>query len=134
MSNSTSNSHSHSSDQERLRLRGSGIPLDLPVITPIQIARAAYLHWKSKVPFIVDLANYLEHGIVISRPDIFAMAKIEGEALFVRMAVGNLRTLLCALPVLLPKIRFCRRNGERVREYDLAKLLQTTDKLPKRKT
>jgi hypothetical protein len=110
------------------------IPLDLPVVTPIQVARAAYLKWKSKVPFYVDLQDYLEHGIVISRPDIFAMAKVEGGTLFVRMAVGNLRTLLTALPVLTPKIRFCRRNEERVREWDLVKLLQTTDKLIKRRT
>jgi hypothetical protein len=109
------------------------IPLDLPVVTPIEIARAAYVRWKSKVPFYVDLEDYLENGIVISRPDIFAMAKIEGQALFVRIAVGNLRTLLTALPVLLPKIRFHRRNGERLREYDLVRLLETTGKIIKKK-
>jgi hypothetical protein len=109
------------------------IPLDLPVVTPIEVARAAYLRWKSKVPFYVDLGDYLENGIVISRPDIFAMAKIEGQALFVRIAVGNLRTLLTALPVLLPRIRFHRRNGERLREYDLVRLLQTTGKIIKKK-
>jgi hypothetical protein len=113
------------------------IPLDIPVVTPIQIARASYLRWKTKVSFYVDLEDYLEHGIVISRPDIFAMAKIEGQALFVRVAVGNLRTLLTALPVLLPRIRFYRRNGrtneERLREYDLVRLLETTDKIMKKK-
>lgn len=110
------------------------IPLDIPVVTPIQIARASYLRWKPEIPFQVDLADYLEHGIVISRPDIFAMARVEGDVLFVRMAVGNLRTLLTALPVLLPRIRFCRRNNRRLREYDLVKLLETTDKVIRKET
>jgi hypothetical protein len=111
------------------------IPLDLPIVTPIQVARAAYLKWKSKVPFHIDFARYLEdpNGIVIVRPDIFAMAKMQGDTLFVRMAVGNLRTLLFALPVLLPKIRFDRRNRGRERTYDLIKLLKATDKIMKQK-
>lgn len=109
------------------------IPIDLPVVTPIQIARKRYLLWKSKVPFQKDLARYLEdpNGIVIVRPDIFAMAKVQGDTLFVRMAVGNLRTLLFALPVILPKIRFDRRNRGRERTYDLVKLLKATDKVMK---
>jgi hypothetical protein len=113
------------------------VPLDLPSITPIQVARVCYLKWQS-TPFYEDLEDYLERGIVISRPDIFAMAKIieagEGQALFVRMAVGKLRTLLSALPVLPAAICFCRRNETRLRVYSLAKLLQVTDKLIKRKT
>jgi hypothetical protein len=109
------------------------IPLDLPVVTPIQVARAAYLKWKSKVPFYVDLQDYLEHGIVISRPDIFAMARVIDGSLFVRVAVGNLQTLLGALPVKPARIRFCRRNGERMHEWDLVKLLQTADRVIKKK-
>jgi hypothetical protein len=117
---------------------------------PILVAGEAYLKWKCKPSFFADLLDYLENGIVISRHDIFAMAKIVdrrplsedgkpiGEnpdpALFVRMAVGSLRDLLSALPVLLPKIQFCRRNEKRIREYDLVKLLQVTDKLMQRRT
>jgi hypothetical protein len=114
------------------------VPLDLPMVTPIQIARACYLKWKSNPSFYEDLEDYLEHGIVIARPDIFAMAKIieagESQALFVRIAVGKLRTLLSALPVLPAAICFCRRNESRLRVYSLARLLQVTDKLIKRKT
>jgi hypothetical protein len=91
------------------------------------------LKWKATPLFEQDLRLYLEIGIVISRPDIFAMAKVlnepEGCVLFVRAAVGNLRTLLSSLPVLTPWIRFYRRNGTRARTYSLARLLDVTGKL-----
>jgi hypothetical protein len=109
------------------------IPVDIQPATPIQIARRSYVRWKSPKRFYDDLNAYLEHGIVISRPDIFAMAQVQGDALFVRMAVGNLQTLLSYLPVRLPKIRFYRRNKGRLHEWTLVKLLQTTDKLMKRR-
>jgi hypothetical protein len=134
------------------------IPIDVPVVTPIQVARRCYLKWKATPSFERDLVDYLENGIVISRPDIFAMAKIievEGgsacpqadasgpdnalgtrrsteQTLFVRVAVGSLRKLLCNLPVLLPTICFCRRNEPRMRRYSLVRFLQVTDKLIKK--
>jgi hypothetical protein len=117
---------------------------------PILIAAQHYLKWKCQPNFFKDLLDYMEHGIVVSRHDIFAMAKIVdrrpldekgkpiGEkpepALFVRMAVGDLRDLLGSLPVLLPTILFCRRNEKRIREYDLGRLLEVTNKLFERKT
>ena len=106
--------------------------LDLPIVTPIQMARKSYLRWKSEIPFEQDFQWYLENAIVISRPDIFAMAKVVNGELFVRMAVGNLRKLLTALPVLTPTISFCRRNEPTVRRYSLAKLLDTANKLTKK--
>jgi hypothetical protein len=112
------------------------IPIDVPPVNPIAIARQQYLKWKPDRPFRVDLENYLEDpdGIVISRPDIFAMAKVmhDPPTLFVRVAVGNLRTLLEAIPVHPPKITFYRRNTLKKKEWDLEKLLRTADKLMKR--
>ena len=117
---------------------------------PIVIAAQQYLKWKCNPNFFLDLLDHLQTGIVISRHDVFAMGKIVdrrpldadgnpiGEnpdpALFIRMAVGDLRSLLGTLPVLLPKIRFCRRNEKRIREYDLGKLLEVTNKLFQRRT
>ena len=119
-------------------------------VRPIVIAAQHYLKWKCSPDFFKDMLDYLENGIVISRHDIFAMGKIVdrrpldvdgkpiGEnpepALFVRMAVGNLRDLLGSLTVLLPKLLFCRRNEKRIREYDLGRLLEVTNKLFQRRT
>lgn len=130
------------------------IPLDVPELTAIQIARRSYANWKTKVPFDIDLHDYLEHGIVVNRPDVFLMAKLvdrrprdeEGKpigdkfdpALFVRMGVGDLRQLLLSAaaamcPGFIPWIRFCRHaTGERVREYDFERMIKMTLKTKER--
>lgn len=94
----------------------------------IEIARQCYRRWKSDIPFHEDLADYLRTGIVIARPDIFGMAKIieyQGQpAWFVRMAVGDLRTLVAELPAYFPKIIFCRRNDRRGRVYSFDRFMQ----------
>jgi hypothetical protein len=98
----------------------------------LDVAEECYEKWKSNVPFELDVADHLLNGVVISRPDLFGMAKIvniapEGEkvepAWFVRMSVGHLPELLRNLPVHLPKICFCRRNDGRVRVYSLDRLI-----------
>lgn len=82
--------------------------------------------------FWVDLVDHLINGFVLSRPDAFWMLKIidvapEGSkpepAWFVRMCYGELNDLLETLPVILPKIAFCRRADGRVRVYSTEKLI-----------
>jgi hypothetical protein len=103
----------------------------------IAVAKLVYEKWqdKMKVPpetrvkFETDLMDYLCNGFVVSRPSIFWMAKIvdvsEREdpgpvfAWFVRVAVGDMRELFETLPLLLPKIAFCRRGDGRIRVYSL---------------
>jgi hypothetical protein len=106
----------------------------VPTIKPIAIAAACYRKWKSDVPFIDDLdAYHLDpHGVVISTPTIFAMAKVidmNGPAWFVRVAVGNLTELLRATPAWLDKICFCRRNDGRLRVYPLRRLIKLASTL-----
>lgn len=129
------------------------IQLDVPDLTAIQIARRSYTKWKTQVSFEKDLQDYLEEGIVVSRPDVFLMAKVVdrrpkdedgkpiGErvdpALFIRMGVGNLSQLLLTAassmaPAFVPWLRFCRRKDERVREYDFDKLAKTAIKMRKK--
>ena len=100
-------------------------------LTAFRVAELCYEKWMGEVSFANDVGDYLYDGVVISRPDLFGMAKVidlapEGQkpepAWFVRMAVGNLNELLAALPLPLPKICFCRRNDGRVRVYSLQKL------------
>jgi hypothetical protein len=78
--------------------------------------------------FINELAIHLSHGIVISRSDLFVMARVIdrcGEkAWFCRIAVGDLEELLRHVPYHLDKICFVRRTDPRLREYSLSKLIQ----------
>jgi hypothetical protein len=90
-------------------------------VRPIAIAEECYRHWGG-LNFFNDLAHYHLHGIVVSRPDIFLMAKaIEdpepkhaGEvAWFIRMFVGDMAELVPALPPYPIKwIRFCRMRKD----------------------
>ena len=103
---------------------------------PSAACRAAqcYKEWKSDVSFLADLLEYVDNGIVIARHDIFGMAKIidlaptgateKEPAWFIRMAVGDLRTLVAELPCYLPKIVFCRRNNGRSRAYSFDRFMQ----------
>lgn len=98
-----------------------------PKHTAIQVAAYCYKRWMGQVSFEKDLTDYLENGCVVSQPNLFAMAKMialpSGErAWFIRMAVGPLEKLLECLPCYLPKICFCRRGDDRVREYSLDRL------------
>jgi hypothetical protein len=100
--------------------------------TAIQRAAACYREWMPDVSFEVDVAFYLAHGCVISRPDCFGMARvIEGPrtkqpAWFVRMSVGPLDVLMSALPYPLPEICLCRgKKGDlRIRSYSFERMLE----------
>jgi hypothetical protein len=93
----------------------------------IQVARECYNKWRGITNFEQDVAHYLEYGMIVSRPDVFAMGKIiyyKGEpAWFIRVAVGNLKALLRLLPVPLSHICFCRR-GVKLRAYPLERMLK----------
>ena len=112
-------------DQLRIRPLNSGV-------TAAQAAAACYREWMGEVSFEADVAEYLAHGVVISTPTCFGLARmIEGPrtkqpAWFVRMAVGDLRELLSRLPYSLPEICFCRgKKGDlRIRSYPLERMLQ----------
>jgi len=106
--------------------------LPLPPVRAIQIAWARYQEWGG-ADFMSDLDDYLVHGVVIARPDLFGLAKViedpghDGEpAWFIRMAVGKLSELLEALPPYqsVKRICFCRHKktgqlDQRLRTYSL---------------
>jgi len=79
--------------------------------------------------FYKELAACHSYGIVISRSDLFAMAReidyLGKKAWFCPMAVGDLSELLRFVPQpSLEKICFTRRSDPRLREYSLNKLIQ----------
>jgi hypothetical protein len=99
----------------------------------IDQAMECYKKWKGAATFEQDLAHYLLHGVVVSRPSCFGLAKIidlaePGEevmpAWFIRVAVGDLRELLGCLPGFLPAICFCRRGDGKLRAYSLTRLIK----------
>lgn len=109
---------------------------EITVIEPLPIGRPAiedakecYNKWNGAVTFEQDLKDYLATGMVVSRPDVFAMAKVinfRGEpAWFIRVAVGNLQELLRLLPVYLPWICFCRR-GPKLKAWPLKRFFELT--------
>jgi len=115
---------------------------------PSAACRAAqcYKEWKSDVSFLADLLEYVDNGIVIARHDIFGMAKIIdlrprdktgkpiGEkpqlAWFIRVALGDLRTLVAELPCFLPHIVLCRCKGGKIttRKYAFKRFMQLVTK------
>lgn len=119
---------------------------------PVLIAGACYARWMGSVDLIDDLDAYQldPNGVVISRPDLFVLAKVvldphkdhRGElAWFIRMFVGdNMRALLAALPDYgIKRICFCRNNDGRMRSYDIGRLLhwserKLSDNLQRRRT
>jgi hypothetical protein len=110
----------------------------LPIGRPaIERARECYHKWQGLATFEQDLADYLETGMVWSRPDLFAMAKVinfRGQpAWFVRVAVGNLRELLRMVPLYLTHICFCRGADPRLKAYRLDRLLKLGENLETRK-
>ena len=117
-------------------------------LTAIEIAARCYRKWMGQVSFEQDVADYMAHGYVISRPSCFGMAHIitlkqdekdpprwtAGEpAWFIRMAVGNLMELFSCLPYYLPWIAFCRRNDGRVHVYKLERLIHKVQEQQERK-
>ncbi len=96
----------------------------------IQRARQLYLDKGVKHPFEEELAYYLQHGYVVSRPDLFAMGKPitldDGRsAWFICMAFGNLREIARALPFYLPVVAFYRHwQRDRLRKYDMTRMLK----------
>lgn len=103
--------------------------------TAIQAAAQCYREWMPKISFEEDVAFYLAHGVVISTPSCFGLARvIEGPrtkepAWFIRMAVGRLDELLDRLPFALPEICLCRgKKGDlRIRSYSLERMMQLTE-------
>jgi hypothetical protein len=94
-----------------------------------------YEKW-SKIPFFVDLADYISTGCVYSTPLAFAMVKIidlakEGEpkkpAWFIRCSVGDIRYLLTLLPCYLDTICFCRRSEDKMRVYDMKRFVRLVE-------
>jgi hypothetical protein len=101
----------------------------LPIGRPaIDVAREYYHKWDGLITFEEDLRDYLATGMVVSRPDVFAMAKViafRGEpAWFIRMAVGDLKALLRLLPVYLEWICFCRRGKLDLKAFPLKRLYE----------
>jgi hypothetical protein len=100
---------------------------ELPLVNKkaIDVARECYDKWGLN-DFDMELAAYLEDGMVIVRPDLLMLAKIidigDGPAWYIRMAVGNLKSILLALPVFLPKICFTRHGEHRMRFYSLKRI------------
>lgn len=92
-----------------------------------------------EVSFDDDLQDYMRNGLVISRPDIFGMAKLiawQGRlAWFVRMAVGDLATLVAELPLRTEKICFCRdkSDGLRIHAWPMGRMLRLAIKRKDRK-
>jgi hypothetical protein len=76
-------------------------------------AQADYQRF-SGIDFADDLLDYLEHAFVVSRPNLFAMARpieFRGKrGWFIRYAIGNLLELVTVLPCPLEFIAFCRDN------------------------
>ncbi len=96
----------------------------------IQRSRQLYIDKGVRHPFEDELAYYLQHGYVVSRPDLFAMGKPitldDGRpAWFICMAFGNLREIAGSLPFYLPVVAFYRHwQRDRLRKYDMARLLK----------
>lgn len=108
------------------------IRVNTAVHQPLLIAMNIYERW-SKIPFFLDMLDYLFTGIVISDPRYFAMGKIilkskgdgqELPTLFVRCAVGDLLQLLRLIPCKLSQICFARRGKEEVQVYDMDRFLR----------
>ena len=100
-------------------------------------AMRCYGKWKKiamwgRICFVIDLIDHLINGFVAVRPDLFWMMKIINVsktdkpefAWFVRMCHGDLNELLATMPVILPKIVFCRRGDKRVRVYSTVNLIK----------
>jgi hypothetical protein len=108
-------------------------PISLGV-TAMHVAAQCYREWLPTVSFEEDVAFYLEHGVVISTPRCFGLARViegprtKGPAWFIRMAVGRLDEILCWLPFTLPEICLCRgKKGDfRIRSYSLERMRELT--------
>jgi hypothetical protein len=101
--------------------------------TPQLQARALYE--KNGLDFDADLREYAwPNGVIVDEPGCFAIAfatKTEAGhwCWFVKVAVGRLSELLERIPVALPFISFCRsKSGKRVKVYELARLLNLTQR------
>ena len=110
--------------------------VDPASVKPILVAKLFYVMFSNQISFEDDLDDYLLNHVVVARPTCFGMARIhnlakEGEpyelAWFIRIAVGDLRELLNALPAHLPKICWCRNKpgkpfDKKLRVYKLDRL------------
>lgn len=108
------------------------ISLNTAPSSPIMAAQELYRK-HSKIPFAIDLMDYLYSGYVVSRPTCFAMAKVtnlakKGEpdkwAWFIRCAVGEIRQLLLCLPGKLPYICFSRSGKDDFRAYQMQRFVE----------
>lgn len=118
-------------------LRGSsGMMIPDETITEIRFPGSAYaqaqIHYLTfpRVKFEDDLLDYLKHGFVVSRPNLFAMAKViihprqpKQAAWFVRYACGDIQQIVRVLPFFLEWIVWCRNDEPRLRIYRTSRLL-----------
>ena len=76
----------------------------------------------SGLNFWKDLMYYLRTGFVVSRPNLFAMARpIERDGKrgwFIQIAVGEIGELITCFPFRLDFVAFCRNNDENMRVID----------------
>lgn len=101
---------------------------------PIIIAADFYRRWIKDQTLLDDLDEYQFYGVVVSRPDIFLLArrildphpKHQGElAWFIRMFVGDIGELMRALPQEpIKRICFCRHGDPRVRSWPIERMLK----------
>ena len=98
----------------------------------VVVALHHYMKWKKNgikgfVYFVCDVVYHLFHGFVVVRPDcflLFRLVEIEKQpAWFVAMAVGDLSECLACIPLVLPKIAFCRHGHDRLRICNHRRLL-----------
>lgn len=112
--------------------------------TAYELARKEYAKYNKNRPkkdrcyFHKDVNDHLKNGgVVISRPDIFALAKVielDGRrGWFVRFALGNMVQLLMQLPCVLPFIAFCRKD-KNMRIVELGEFVRKAIRLEIHKT
>lgn len=98
-------------------------------VSALQRAAELYARYKVEPDFFTALVDHLHTGMVISRPNCFAMGKAvaldDGRiAWFIDTAVGNLRELLGLLQWPLPYIAFCRRGKGKIKVYPFDKFIR----------
>lgn len=110
----------------------------------VQIPGSAYayarLHYLTfpRCTFEDDLLDYLKNGFVVSRPNLFAMAKVivhprnpSVAAWFIRYACGETRYLIDVLPFWLDWIVWCRNDDGRLRIYRTERLVAHAKRTPR---
>jgi hypothetical protein len=97
------------------------------------LARLFYAQY-SDLNFQDDLVEYMRHGYVVVRPNLFAMVRPifhEGERIwYIRLIVGNLAEAISCMPCWLPKVAYCRNNqGDKMVVVDTKRAIELSLKL-----